>query len=79
MSKTSDAVQLGYIIHYVRNDKPHSAPVLTRMTVENLHDDWNSTKEQRATFQPAGPSRIVYFTVHGMVQEDEITKVEESL
>lgn len=79
MSNTSDAVQLGYIIHYVRDGVPYSAPVLTRMTVENYRDNWNATKEQRAIFQSQGPSRTVYFTIHGMVQEDEITKVEDSL
>ena len=67
--------KLGDFIHYLRETRPHIAPVLTVVTVENAHDDWASTEEQAHLFQPFGPSGKVYCTVHGMVEAKDVLEV----
>ena len=58
-------------IFYIRNDRIHSAKVLARIFVENAHDDWNCTDEQKALFTPFGQSREAYATCHGFVPVDD--------
>ena len=70
---------LDQVIHYMRDNRPHSAPVLARMQVDNLHDDFASTPEQKAIFTPFGPSRAVYATCHGLVLEDDAHPSKASL
>jgi hypothetical protein len=63
--------QLNQVIHYMRDNKPHGAPVLARMQVENLREDWACTQEQRNLFTPFGPAGVYYATCHGLVHERE--------
>ena len=63
--------KLDQVLHYMRDNKPHSAPVLARMQVENLREDWAHTQEQRNLFTPFGPAGIYYATCHGLVREGE--------
>lgn len=63
--------ELSDTIYYLRENKVHSAPVLTRMWVENAHPDWNSTNAQKNTYQRFGEGREVYVTCHGIVHADE--------
>ena len=70
---------LGAVIHYMRDNRPHSAPVLARMIVENAHDDWASTPEQVALFTPFGPSRAVYATCDGPIGSGDVFGSREDL
>ena len=63
--------ELDQIIHYMRDNRPHSAPVLARSVVESLHPDWNSTNEQKQLFTPFGTDSTLYATCHGIVNESE--------
>lgn len=71
--------QLDQLICYIKDKKLHSAPVLARMTVENLHNDWNSTDSQIRTFTPFGPACIKYATCHGIFDEEEVAASKEEL
>lgn len=60
--------ELDQIIFYIMNNVVHNAPVLSRICVENLHDDWISNKEQKEAFTPFGSSGIKYSTCHGVIE-----------
>ena len=64
--------ELGQMVYYIEANRSHSAPVLSRMVVENLKPTWNSTKEQVDFFQRFGPCRVVYATVHGVHDESDL-------
>lgn len=66
--------ELDQIVYYIKNNKVSSAPVLSRMLVENQHPKWNATKEQAGLFQRFGHCCVVYATVHG--EHDEATLFE---
>lgn len=71
--------QLEQVIHYMQDNKPHSAPVLARMHIDNLHDSWGSNKEQRKLFTPFGPAGTYYATCHGLVSEANAYASKEDL
>lgn len=71
--------ELDQLIFYYKDNRPHSAKVLTRMCVENAHNDWTSTPEQKALFTPLGPSRKIYCTVHGEIEEENAFSSKENL
>jgi len=62
--------ELGDVIYYHHN-KILSAPVLSRMRVENAHPDWNDTAGQQKLFQMFGSDREVYATCHGNILAEE--------
>ena len=64
--------ELDQTIHYLLNNKPHSAPVLARMQIDNLKEGWASTKEQKTLFAPFGPAGVFYHTCHGTISETEV-------
>lgn len=63
--------ELDQLIYYLMDNKICSAPVLSRASIQNKHDDWNSTDEQKSTFTPFGKSGIFYGTCHGIVNEED--------
>lgn len=63
--------ELDQLIYYMRDNSPHSAPVLARMRVDNLREEWAHTQEQRKLFTPFGPAGVYYSTCHGLVCESE--------
>jgi len=63
--------ELDQVIHYMHDNKPHSAPVLARMQVDNLHEEWVCNKTQQGLFAPFGPGGVYYQTCHGKVNEKE--------
>lgn len=71
--------ELGQTIWYILENKPHSAKVLARKTVENLHPDFSSTKEQKEIFTPFGIDGTYYGTCHGIVEEQEAFPSKEEL
>ena len=71
--------ELDQTIYYMHDNRMYSAPVLARMIVENLREDKMSTTEQIRLFQPFGPAREVYKTVHGPIHHDEAFESPASL
>jgi len=71
--------KLNQTIHYLLENRPHSAPVMSRMTVDNAHDDWASTDEQKEAFTPFGESRVVYGTCHGLIEEQDAFESKRAL
>lgn len=64
--------KLGQLVWYMLDGKVHSASVLSVMTVQNAHDDWAHTKEQKHTFQRFGESRTMIATVHATLDATEV-------
>ena len=71
--------ELDQTVYYIMDNRLHSAPVLSRMVVENLKPKWNGTKEQVDFFQRFGPCRVVYATVHGEHEEATLFESREAL
>lgn len=69
---------LDQVIHYMRDNKPHSAPVLARRCIENLFP-WISTAEQMKLFTPFGSAGVCYATCHGIVDESEAFASREEM
>ena len=72
-------MKLGDVIWYVLDGKAHGAPILSVMTVENAHDDWAHTDEQKRTYQRFGPSRTAYATVHATLDAKDCFVSKEAL
>lgn len=68
---------LGETIYYLRENKVHSAEVLSRTAVENANNK-PSNAVQEKLFTPFGKARIQYGTSHGIIDESEAfaSKVE---
>ena len=64
-------MKIGDTIYYMRENRLHSAPILSKITVENMHEDWISTDEQKEMFAPYGSEGTRFFTCHGEVHENE--------
>ena len=64
--------ELDQIVFYIADNKICGAPILARMYVDNLHEDFAHTKEQRELFTPFGLSGVFYATCHGIIQEDNV-------
>lgn len=72
--------ELEQTIFYIMDNVVHSAPVLSRMCVENAHDEWISNEEQKDAFAPFGFSGIKYSTCHGTIEEKHaFSSVDELL
>jgi hypothetical protein len=71
--------ELGQLVYYMKDNKVHSAPILSRMLVENLNEDWDCTEQQKEFFKPFGDSDIIYHTCHGTFAEYEIYSTKEEL
>ena len=70
---------LDQVVFYMLNNVIHSASILSRMCVENLHENWAITKEQKELFTPFGNSRILYATTHGFISENVVFASKEEL
>ena len=71
--------ELDQTVYYIKDNRLHSAPIMSRMVVENLKPTWNSTKEQVDFYQRFGPCRVVYATVHGTYDESSLFESPEAL
>ena len=72
--------KLNQIIHYMRDNHVHSAPICTVSHVINSHDDgWAYTKTQQTEWQRFGPTATNYVTYHGIVNEYEAYATKEEL
>ena len=70
---------LGQVVYYLNNNVIHSAPILSRMYVDNAHSDWACTDKQKQFFERFGESKIVYATCHGEFTEDKVFPSKEEL
>ncbi len=71
--------ELDQVIWYFGDGKVCSAKVLSRAIIENQHDNWNSTDEQKRLFTPFGESGVFYSTCHGTFTEKEVFESKEAL
>ena len=71
--------ELDQTVHFIMGNRVCSAPVLSRMWVENLHPDWNHTQKQSEVFTRFGPCRIVYATWYGELMENQLFANREAL
>jgi hypothetical protein len=71
--------ELEQVIYYMIDSKVHSAPVMSRCIVENAHEDWAHTAEQKGTFTAFGPAKRVYSTCHCIVGEEFAFATKEEL
>jgi hypothetical protein len=69
----------GDTIYYLREDRLHSAPILSKIIVENLHDDWASNDDQKTIFTHYGSAGTRFYTCHGEVHENEAYASPEKL
>lgn len=65
---------LDQTIYYMEDNKVHSAPVLSRMLVENLNEEWSNK-----TFEQFGKSCVRYATCHGVYEEGSVFGSKEDL
>lgn len=72
-------MNIGQTIYYLQNDKLHSAPILSKLIVENDKEDYASTKEQKEIFTPFGKTRITYATCHGEIDDSKTFETPEAL
>lgn len=63
---------VGQLIHYMKDNRPHSAPIQARMLVDNLHDEWDC-------FNPFGKAGVTYSTCHGLVKAGDAYESREAL
>lgn len=71
--------ELGADIYYFRDNRVHSAPVLARMIVDNLHEDWAHTAEQKDLWTPWGKGGVYYRTCHGIFEHREVFGSKQEL
>ena len=72
-------IKPGDLVWYLGENGVYSAPVQSIMTVENVHEDWACTKEQKEAFTPFGPSGTFIATVHGILPVNKVFKTKEEL
>jgi predicted DNA-binding protein with PD1-like motif len=70
---------LNQLIFFMRENKLHSAPVLSRHYVDNFKPEYAHTKEQKELFTRFGESRIEYSTCHGVIHENEAYASKEEM
>ncbi len=70
---------LDQTVYVILNNRVHSAPVLSRMLVENHHPTWDATKEQAQFFKRFGSCRVMYATCHGEFGEEELFDSRQAL
>lgn len=71
-------MNVGDMIFYLRENRVHSAPILSKMVVENQREDI-ATTEQRELFNRFGPAGVFYATCHGTIHGHEAFPSKEEL
>lgn len=69
-------MEVGDLIFYMNDGRVHSAALLSKLTVENAHEDFAHTPEQCEFFTRFGTTRTVYATCHGEFEKVYSTKEE---
>lgn len=60
-------MEIGQKVFYMIDSRVHSAEITSKSVVENVHDRWANTKEQKQTWTPFGESGTFYATCHGII------------
>ena len=71
--------KISQIVFYLKNNKIHSAPVLSRMIVENDSEFMVHTDEQKKFFNRFGKNCVKYATCHGEFFENQLFASKEEL
>jgi hypothetical protein len=71
--------ELEQLVWYMKDNKAHNAPVLSRMYIDNLHPTWTSTPQQCQSFTRFGPNQITYATIHGEYNENDLYASKEEM
>jgi len=66
--------QLDQLIYYLKDNKLHSASILSRMKIENLYNDKNSE-----LFNQFNNEGTFYATTHGIFEEEKVFSSKEEL
>lgn len=70
---------LGDIVWYMLDNKFHSAPIQSIMTVQNAHEDWAHTPEQKKLYTGFGPAGTFILTVHAILPVSRVFASKEDL
>jgi len=68
---------LKQVVWYFRDNIVHSAPVLSRRYVDNVHSA--RTEAQKEIFNGLGPTGITYKTIHDVYSEGDLYPTKEDL
>lgn len=68
---------VGDVIYYMKDNKVHCAPILSKMKVENEHVA--HTDEQKDVFAPFGKAGVYYATVHGIINGEKSFYTKQEL
>jgi hypothetical protein len=71
--------KLHQIIYYMRDNRPHSAPILSRVCVENGREIWPANEVQEGFFARFGKAGVTYATCHGEIAESAAFASKEEL
>ena len=70
--------KLEEVVFYMGDNKVCSAPVLSRICVDNVHEKV-SNDEQAEAFQKFGKSMTRYATIHGTFNGDKVFHTRQDL
>lgn len=70
---------LGQVIFYMKDNRVHSAEVLSRKQVENIKEDISFNVDQYKLYTAFGLSGVTYSTCHGNVEEYDAFATKEEL
>ena len=71
--------EIDQLVFYMGDNKVCSAPILSRMCVENNPELNPANTEQETMYRPFGETRIRYKTIHGVYKEDVLFATKEEL
>ena len=69
--------ELNQTVYYLENNRLFSAPILSRLYVDNLRGA--NTEQQIDVFNHFGQTRILYRTIHGTYDETKLFRSKEEL
>jgi len=72
-------MKIGELAFYMMDNRLHSATIVAKMIVENEHEDWVNTFEQKKLWMPFGKAGTFYATTHGIIEEGKIFPTKEEL
>ncbi|MEN6622928.1 MAG: hypothetical protein ABFD50_15440 [Smithella sp.] len=76
--------KIGDVVYYMgigSDEIPHihQATITSLCHVENKHEDWASTQEQKQTWTPFGQAGNFYATCHGVLPEERLFATPEEV
>lgn len=64
--------ELDQVVHYMRDNKPHNAPILARLLIKPVVLVYGADARGRSRAEPGLDAVSVYYeTCHGLVGEEE--------